>query len=390
MKIAIILEASDLINRKGYLNAVHNRILHLVKFDKLMVDVYVLHSYNVGGFRAIKGKTVIPQENSTVIDGIVYNILPYPCTLIDYIVKVRMGKSPYLQNIYINRYVDKFRIYKLIITHSTGSTVFGQKVKDKFGIPYIANWHGSDIHSEPLASKHKYNVKLSLVKGALHNVYVSEALMEKSFELFGKHKASVIYNGVSNDFYPLPMTQKKQLIQKFKCENKKVIAFVGGLLAIKNIFSLPEIFSKINQETNDCVFWIIGDGKYREELKNRLDNTGIEYVMHGNILPSKMNGIYNCIDLLILPSLNEGLPLVVVEALKCGCNVVGSNVGGISEAIGIENVFDLGDHFEENIALRANALLKNNQKQILQGVFDWEKSAELEYDMICNHVKCQK
>ena len=62
----------------------------------------------------------------------------------------------------------------------------------------------------------------------------------------------------------------------------------------------------------------------------------------GNQPSPAMPDIMNCIDVLVLPSLNEGLPLVCAEALSCGAAVVGSDVGGIAEVIGSENVVPLG------------------------------------------------
>lgn len=81
---------------------------------------------------------------------------------------------------------------------------------------------------------------------------------------------------------------------------------------------------------------------------------------------------------MVLPSLNEGLPLVTVEALACGANAVGSCVGGIPEVLGEDNVFSLGDMFTYNIADRIVYLLNNRIEQKLKPCFSWERTAELE------------
>jgi teichuronic acid biosynthesis glycosyltransferase TuaC len=83
----------------------------------------------------------------------------------------------------------------------------------------------------------------------------------------------------------------------------------------------------------------------------------------------------NCLDVLILPSKNEGLPLVTVEAIACGANVVGSDVGGISEAIGKEFCFELNDNFVDNISSKVVELLYKPQLQTLSNVFNWKNTA---------------
>ena len=83
----------------------------------------------------------------------------------------------------------------------------------------------------------------------------------------------------------------------------------------------------------------------------------------------------NCIDVLVLPSLNEGLPLVVLEALKCGVNVVGSNRGGIKEILNPDDSFDINNLFIDKISDRIVYYLSHNIDQKLSDEFDWEKSA---------------
>ena len=104
--------------------------------------------------------------------------------------------------------------------------------------------------------------------------------------------------------------------------------------------------------------------------------------MFGNIDHKQMPDIFNMIDILVLPSLNEGLPLVLLEAQACGAAAVGSNVGGISEAIGIENTFDLNDEFVTNISNRIIRIINDGcPAPSLADDFSWDAaiSKELNY-----------
>lgn len=91
-----------------------------------------------------------------------------------------------------------------------------------------------------------------------------------------------------------------------------------------------------------------------------------------------MPAFMNSTDVLVLPSLNEGLPLVCAEALRCGANVVGSDVGGIAEVVGKDNVFPLDSGFVDAAAARAVQMLQEVVVQDVPSVFDWSVTASKE------------
>jgi glycosyltransferase involved in cell wall biosynthesis len=83
--------------------------------------------------------------------------------------------------------------------------------------------------------------------------------------------------------------------------------------------------------TQDIAFLIVGDGTMKSEIQsccfdfpNRLFFTG-----HLN----DVSPLYELADLLVLPSLSEGLPMVVIEAFAHGLPVLANNVGGVSEIV---------------------------------------------------------
>ena len=159
--------------------------------------------------------------------------------------------------------------------------------------------------------------------------------------------------------------------------------FAGNFLKIKNILSVPKIFKCIYEDYKNVEFWMIGDGKYRYQIEET--SMGLPIKFWGNQNPENMPDFINCADVQILPSLNEGLPLTMVEALRCGCNAVGSLVGGIPEVIGEENCVSLkeGD-FEKKIANKVVSFLENAdvKKQILDVKFDWNYTAMKEHKYI--------
>ena len=166
----------------------------------------------------------------------------------------------------------------------------------------------------------------------------------------------------------------------FGVESEKVVCFAGNFFDIKNVSLLPSIFRSVaSRYKGNVTFWLVGDGYRRKEVEADMQSSvGLKYRFWGNQPSTIMPDIFNSIDVLVLPSKNEGLPLVVVEALACGANVVGSKAGGIPEVIGAENVFDLSDTFVESTAARIVEMLEAPVEQPLAEKFRWEKTADAE------------
>ena len=142
---------------------------------------------------------------------------------------------------------------------------------------------------------------------------------------------------------------------------------------------LPEIYSEILRKYGkDLVFWAIGLGFQLEETARMMKEKGIECLFTGRVPHSEIPDMLNCVDLLVLPSSLEGLPLVVIEALSCGAHVVATNVIGTAEAVGRENAIDLGENFVDRFTDRAVQLLHGGIDQKLPPEVSWTATAEKE------------
>jgi glycosyltransferase involved in cell wall biosynthesis len=187
--------------------------------------------------------------------------------------------------------------------------------------------------------------------------------------------------------------------------NDKVVAYVGNFQKVKNVTVLPELFSRIHDHFEmhlrdvgnldyNLKFWIVGDGKLRkavEPLIRRVAGTDVKF--WGNQPASDMPVIMNCIDLLVLPSRNEGLPLVTLEAVSCGASVLGSEVGGIPEVIGKEFCVPFpydkngfldyeSPEFADRMAQKVVKQLFYPDTRLLDPKFSWEQSVQREVSFL--------
>lgn len=115
---------------------------------------------------------------------------------------------------------------------------------------------------------------------------------------------------------------------------KKIILFVGRLVALKNIDSAIRAFSRLDQKEN--VFIIVGDGPEKESLMTLSKELRTNTIFIGRLEGDTLNVWYNIAQVLILPSLQEAFGAVTNEALLAGCK------GLISEKAGSKCLIENG------------------------------------------------
>ena len=144
--------------------------------------------------------------------------------------------------------------------------------------------------------------------------------------------------------------------------------------------SFSETFDK------PLAFWVMGSGKMASLVEAECKKHSIPLTMWGDSPADKMPSMLNCVDVLILPSRNEGLPLIAAEALACGANAVGAKVGGIPEVMGEDNTFPHGENFVEQISNRIVYMLNNSVEQPLLPCFLWDETARIENDIYTDYI----
>lgn len=392
-RVAVIFESSPF-DRKGLFNAVHNRVKSLLATGECWVDVYCIHSRDNAFTRRVRHTGYAPHVDTVEIDGITYRMLWYRFSVLDHITLEKFGKRPCLFRKFIRRHVPYLEGYDAVISHSLAGALFAYEARQRYGIPYFASWHGSDVHTHPWRVPVILEDTRKVMEAAQCNFFVSRALMSASDRITVNAVKEVLYNGVSDDFVPLDPAARAKARASFGLPaDAQLVAFAGNLSAVKNVMSLPGIFGSVASRYQGKVHLVIaGDGKLRKPLEaafarhSRPDRES-PVTFLGNVPSEDMPSLMNCIDVLVLPSLNEGLPLVCAEALRCGANVVGSDVGGVAEVIGRDNVVPHGRDFEQQMAEKIADVLSvrmdgREYSQHIPSAISWSKTAAVELSHI--------
>ncbi|MEA3476214.1 MAG: glycosyltransferase family 4 protein [Candidatus Cloacimonadota bacterium] len=190
--------------------------------------------------------------------------------------------------------------------------------------PLIFARHGIQLCGKKL--KHKITL-LNLTDGIITNSQtIKDAYMKYGW--FNDDFVKVIYNGIKTNKnipnYPieeeLPFTK-----------NKKIILSAGRLSKQKGFIYLIKTAKIAKKHNNDWIFLIAGKGKLKNNLLQAIKDDGLENYVRLIGFYDDFFPILKISDIFILPSLFEGMPNVVMEAMSVAKPVIATDVNGTRE-----------------------------------------------------------
>ncbi len=156
----------------------------------------------------------------------------------------------------------------------------------------------------------------------------------KQFYQVNENKVRIVPNGVDVEKFK-PFADKEAAKRQFGVGDEPCVLFVGSLIPRKGLPFLVEAAKKIVKEKSNTKFLIVGEGPLRKQLDNSLEaaNLTSNFKFLGNLKDDKLPAVYNCADVFVLPSIQEGQGIVLLEAQACAKPIVAFNIGGVNEAV---------------------------------------------------------
>ena len=150
----------------------------------------------------------------------------------------------------------------------------------------------------------------------------------------------------------------KEVRQQFGLGNEPCVLFVGSLIPRKGLPFLVEAAKKVVKDQADTKFLIVGDGPLRNQLSDSLKTANLSgnFKFIGNLKDDVLPAVYNCADVFVLPSIQEGQGIVLLEAQASGKPVVAFDIGGVNETVQNKETGLLVN--QGNVDALADALLK--------------------------------
>ena len=208
----------------------------------------------------------------------------------------------------------------------------GWLAKRSSGVPYVISLRGGDVPGadESLHAMHRIlaPVRRALLRDALSVVANSKGLADLS-QRADRTPVEVIPNGVDADFF-CPGTSTESANGTVDC------LYAGRLQSAKNLFVLLDQFAKASERASaKLTLTLIGDGPQAEALKRHARAIRIDDRVRwtGWLDKEGTRDAYREADIFINPSLGEGMPNAVLEAMACGLPVIASRVVGNDEVV---------------------------------------------------------
>lgn len=143
--------------------------------------------------------------------------------------------------------------------------------------------------------------------------------------LFGKKDYTVLKNAICCDEYAYNEAARNEIRTQYEAKDKLVIGNVGRFSQQKNQMYLVDIFSEIRKILKDSVLWLVGDGELRPQIEEKIKQLGLINSVKIFGMVDNTGELYQAMDVMVMPSLFEGLPMTGVEAQACGLPCVFSD-----------------------------------------------------------------
>ena len=232
----------------------------------------------------------------------------------------------------INKIIRKENI-NIIHAHGYGSANFGRLIKIINKIPVIVHAHDDD-RNYPLPQKIADYLLRNLTDQA---IAISEAVRVSCIKKrnIREEKVIVLLNGIPLNDFVAPDKSRIEKVRKrlgIKQESN-VIGTVARLREEKGVKYLIQSAVKILDTFQDAVFLIAGDGPLRNELVDLTKKLGLENKVVFAGFCEDIPSILSIINIVVVPSISEGLGIAVLEAMAMGKPIVATSVGGIIEIL---------------------------------------------------------
>lgn len=258
---------------------------------------------------------------------------------------------------------------KIDIVHAHGTrantNVFWAAKRLK--LPLVYTIHGWSFHQDQskLTKTVRELSEWFLTSQATSNICVSHSNQEDGINRFNMKNSTVIFNGISTEKFN-PEGKYADIRKELNIPaDKTLIGYIVRITLQKDPLTVIKAMKLVMEQTNDVFLLIVGEGDLKEKIIQMTHNYGLSSNVIFENFRQDVPDILHAIDIYCLPSLWEGLPIGVLEAMSMGKVIIATPIDGTKEIVtNNENGIFVP---QQNPPLLAEAILNvHNNKQLQQ------------------------
>lgn len=197
-----------------------------------------------------------------------------------------------------------------------------------FTISYIYFLIAKHMNRLTIAHSHSSGIKTASLKYWLAEKFVKmvECVADYRFacsEQAGKwmypHKDFyILHNAIDLEKFSFSLEKRVAIRHMFHLKDELVLGSVGNFTNAKNPLGLVDVFCEISKIYSNAKLLWVGDGPLRKEAEKKVEEIGLSKTVIFTGVRSDVDQLMQAMDVFLLPSLWEGLPVVTVEAQAAG------------------------------------------------------------------------
>lgn len=207
----------------------------------------------------------------------------------------------------------------------------------RLGIPVVTHALGCDVNEFAKYPWRRGQIAWAFKESTM-SVFVSQALLDEARAMGVKHdRCRVILNGVDQNKFKIGDQDEARKALNLPLD-RQLVFFAGNFNVEKGLIYLIEAWEKVAAAMPNAHLCVVGSGPEEALIREKIESLGIAHRISllGRVPHTLIPQYLQAVDFLCLPSLREGCPNIVLEALSSGVTVIGSQVGAVPELIGLD------------------------------------------------------
>ncbi|MFJ7927803.1 glycosyltransferase family 1 protein [Peribacillus sp. NPDC096448] len=276
----------------------------------------------------------------------------------------------------LNNFFKNHSEYQVVHSHMNAMSGLILKSAKKQCVPIrIAHSHSAQYGNSLPEKAYKRLVSLAIPSVATHFFSCSQLA---GISLFGKKIANGKMIHIKNGVDLKKFTYNKEIRNKIRRElevndETLVIGHVGRFQQMKNHDFLIDVFAEFHKKNSNSVLVLVGDGILKQKIEQKVKELNLNKVVYFLGVRDDVHEVMQAFNVLLLPSLYEGLPVTLVEAQAIGLKCIISNAvtTDVDLGLGLAKFISLNDSVSKWVEeISKNSQIVNSHNKIIENGYD--------------------